>query len=75
MSPIEFSIAVAAWREDQEAIEKRDRVLAWHIANLAGAAFGGNLPAFEKFVGIARKAQTPQQMEHVLRAIKGGRAA
>ena len=75
MAPIEFSIAVEAWRDEQEAIEKRFRALAWHVANLAGAAFGGNLPPFEKFVGITRRVQTPQEMGAVLRAIKGGRAA
>ncbi len=77
MSPMEFSIAVEAWRLDQEAIDQRLRALAWHTANLAGAAFAGKLPKFEAFTGIRihHGRQTPQQMASVLRGIKGGKAA
>ena len=77
MSPLEFSIAVEAWRLDRDEAWKRTKALAWHIANLAGAAFGGKLPKFEAFTGITvhHGRQTPQQMASVLRGIKGGKAA
>lgn len=78
MSPREFSIACEAHRLERDDQVKRDRMLAWHIANWAGAAFAGKLPPFAEAVGLKVEGrQGPAQIRAALTMIAGhgGRVA
>lgn len=50
MSPMEFSIAVAAWREDQKDKNQRDIAVAWMTASFATQAFANKLPPLQTFI-------------------------
>jgi hypothetical protein len=77
MAPIEFAVAVEAWREEQKHLARLGVRQAWHVAVFAAQSFFGKLKPLHEVLGLPREEglQTAGEMRSVLQGLKGHKAA